>query len=177
MNPSDIFAILTDLKAEQERLSVGAQRVQDDHFMQFSECQVGMEHGLILTPIGAGTPVNPFMAEQPAAAGWPRGMQVRLCNHLEAMTVRQTADTLGMDAHLAVTEEGFIASTLVWAELDLDRKGLSAGYHVLRETMREATTLGRAFTALRAEIDDLLALDNPFEAVGPPVSESDLYAD
>ncbi|MEU2390451.1 hypothetical protein [Streptomyces sp. NPDC007369] len=177
MNPIDLFSALTDLKAEQERLFVGMQRLQQDHFQQFSEYQVGVERLLVLKPVGGGTPADPWDAEDPAAAGWPPGLQVRLSNYLEGTTVQQTVDEFGMDARLTATEESFIVSTLVWARLALDRKGLPAGYHVLRETTRTAAALDGAFTALRAEIDDLLTLDNPFEAAGPPATDEDVYGD
>lgn len=175
MNPIDLFTALTDLKAEQERLFVGVQLLQREDFEQFSEDAVSVERCLVLKPVGGDTPADPWDAEDPAGASWPVGIQVRLSNYLEGTTVQRTVDQFGIDARLTATQESFIVSTLVWARLNLDRKGLSAGYHVLRETTRNATTLGGAFTALRAEIDDLLAVDNPFEAVGPPVSKSDLY--
>ncbi|MFD0271806.1 hypothetical protein ACFVGY_35335 [Streptomyces sp. NPDC127106] len=176
MNPSDLLAVLTDLKAEQERLFAGAQQLQTRHFEQFSDHQVGVESGLVLRPVGAGTPPNPHVADLPTAADWPPGMQLRLSNCFEGITVRQTVDEFGMDAHLTVTADGYIASTLVWAQLDLPRQGLPAGYHALRETRSPAPTLAEAFAALRSEIDDLLAMDNPFAAVGPPAPEPDAYS-
>ncbi|MEU2393438.1 hypothetical protein [Streptomyces sp. NPDC007369] len=176
MNPSDLLAALADLKAEQERFFAGAQQLQIRHFEQFSNHQVGVECGLVLTPVGAGTPPSPFHPDMPATADWPPGVQVRLSNHFEGITVRQTVDEFGMDAHLTVTADGYIASTLVWAQLDLPRQSLPAGYHVLRETQRPAPTPAAAFAALRSEIDDLLAMDNPFTAVGPPAPEPDAYS-
>ncbi|MEV4192996.1 hypothetical protein [Streptomyces toxytricini] len=173
MNPSELLAALADLKMEQERFFAGAQQLQTRHFEQFSDHQVGVECGLVLTPVGAGTPPSPFQPDMPTAVDWPPGMQLRLSNHFEGTTVRQTVDEFGMDAHLTVTADGYIASTLVWAQLDLPRQSRPAGYHVLRETQRPAPALAEAFAALRSEIDDLLALDNPFAAVGPPVPEPD----
>ncbi|MFF5446402.1 hypothetical protein [Streptomyces sp. NPDC012888] len=174
--PSDVFAVLAALEAEQERLFDGARRVFVGHAQQFGESEVSVERGLVLAPVGGGTPEGPFRPGQPAAADWLPGMQVRLSNHCEAVTVVRTVDEFGMDAHLTVTRAGYITSTLVWAQLDLPRGDRPAGYHVLGETTREAATAPEALAALRAEIDDLLAIDNPFEAVGPPVSDADGYS-